>query len=393
DGMLKACEDGRLGESLANCFEVLELMKLDYANHQLTRIRPHVIERAIEFEKNWFKDEIKWNRSTTIHMEYWLKEAYQALMTPTPPSAATTAATASITSIPKPRPPTLTKLYIHALISLIHHSPHLNEDSEEADTSLLPELFSMDISRLQTFRNDFQDIVILASLMMVYRQLCGAKTTPSGLKTMKENLWVLLNDSDTSLTHIVLEMCRGVGVVRGKEVAEAEQKVVLGVVEKTLVPEGKVFGMLLGRVGEVVRGWCERCVDGSENAVVTRDPTGVVIAEECSSESQSSSSESEAESPVKGRISTLAGRANVNSVNQSGNDSHIGTPVAGSATSTSKRLVILDKMKLAKYGLAELEDEVQDLADRLGSYCKFNHAVYFELLTGFYEESRNSEVV
>ncbi|KAI9338204.1 T-complex protein 11-domain-containing protein [Obelidium mucronatum] len=393
DLMVKACEEGRLGESLALCFEVLELMKLDYANHQLTRIRPHVVERAIEFEKNWFKDEIKWNRSTTTQMEAWFKEGYKTLMNPPSTTTTTTASTTSIPTYSKHRPPPLSKVYVHSLISTIHHSQHLNEDDTSSDPTKLPELFSMDISRLQTFRNDFQDIVILASLMMVYRQLCA-------LKTMKENLWVLLNDSDTSLTHIVLEMCRGVGVVRGgggKEVGEVERGVVLGVVEKTLVPDGKVFGMVLGRVGEVVGGWCERVLDGLSGGggggggasgsgsvgavnggVVSQSGVAASVGE---SDGDSSSSESEAgSSPVKGRVSVLAARTSTVSISDS--------VASVNSKAGSKRSVELDRAKLAKYGLAELEDEVADLADRMASFCVFNHAVYFELLTGFYEEER-----
>ncbi|KAI8611792.1 T-complex 11, partial [Chytriomyces sp. MP71] len=174
----------------------------------------------------------------------------------------------------------------------------------------LPEILGMDVPRLNTFRSDLQDIVILSCLLMLYRQIAGPKSA-TNIKTMKENLWVLLNDSETSLAHVVAEMVRGAGTVRGVPVSVAEAKVMDGVVDKTLAPDSKVFGMVTGRVMDLLFGW-----------MVTH----------------------------------------------------------------TIRAMVIDKAKLAKYGLVELEGEVQDLAHRLGEFARYNRTVYFDLLSSFYEE-------
>ncbi|KAJ3186401.1 hypothetical protein HK101_009667, partial [Irineochytrium annulatum] len=55
DGLVELmCETAGKGDwarCLRAMFEVLEWMKLDYANHQLLRLRPFVVEHAVEFER------------------------------------------------------------------------------------------------------------------------------------------------------------------------------------------------------------------------------------------------------------------------------------------------------------------------------------------------------
>ncbi|KAJ3234378.1 hypothetical protein HDU78_005872 [Chytriomyces hyalinus] len=380
EAMLAQCEAGKLCESLAICFEVLELMKLDYANHQLQRIRPHVVEHAVEFESNWFKDEIRWKRASTKLSEIWFKTAYQQMISPTAP----TSNDASSSSEPsKPTPPmlyqfakpTLTHVYTHAVLDLIQNSPALTDDPDSATD--LPEVLSMDVSRLSTFRNDVQDIIILSSLLMLYRQIAGPKSNVgTHMKTMKENLWVLLNDSDTSLSHIVSEMVRGAGTVRGNPISAGEAKVLDGLVEKTLAPESKVFLMVASRVLDLLFGWLVSVLDGAGNVVhsVASGTTAASLAESSESDSDDSS---EDETPVQAK--GVAARASTNSMSAS--SLQVGTVAVS-------RAVAIDRVKLGKYGLLELEEEVRDLAERMGTFAKLNKAVYFDVLTSFYEEAR-----
>ncbi|KAJ3391255.1 hypothetical protein HDU80_011075, partial [Chytriomyces hyalinus] len=352
----------------------------DYANHQLQRIRPHVVEHAVEFESNWFKDEIRWKRTSTKLSEIWFKTAYQQMSSPTAP----TSNDSSSSSEPsKPTPPmlyqfakpTLTHVYTHAVLDLIQNSPALTDDPDSATD--LPEVLSMDVSRLSTFRNDVQDIIILSSLLMLYRQIAGPKSNVgTHMKTMKENLWVLLNDSDTSLSHIVSEMVRGAGTVRGNPISAGEAKVLDGLVEKTLAPESKVFLMVASRVLDLLFGWLVSVLDGAGNVVhtVASGTTAVSLAESSESDSDDSS---EDEAPVQAK--GVAARASTNSMSTS--SLQVGTVAVS-------RAVAIDRVKLGKYGLLELEEEVRDLAERMGTFAKLNKAVYFDVFTSFYEEAR-----
>ncbi|KAJ3226248.1 hypothetical protein HDU81_007423 [Chytriomyces hyalinus] len=379
EAMLSQCEDGKICESLAICFEVLELMKLDYANHQLQRIRPHVVEHAVEFESNWFKDEIRWKRASTKLSEIWFKTAYQQMTSP-----ATAISTEPSSEPPKPTPPmlyqfakpTLTHVYTHAVLDLIQNSPALTDDPDSATD--LPEVLSMDVSRLSTFRNDVQDIIILSSLLMLYRQIAGPKSNVgTHMKTMKENLWVLLNDSDTSLSHIVAEMVRGAGSVRGTPISAGEVKVLDGLVEKTLAPESRVFLMVASRVLDLLFGWLVSVLDGAGNVVHNVASAAASLAEGSVSDSDDSS---EDEAPVQAKgVAASAARVVTNA--SSSSSLQVGTAAVS-------RAVAIDRIKLGKYGLLELEEEIRDLAERMGTFAKLNKAVYFDVFTSFYEEAR-----
>ncbi|KAJ3055344.1 hypothetical protein HDU99_007581, partial [Rhizoclosmatium hyalinum] len=151
DAVVAAVENGDVGEGLKMLFGVLEVMKLDYANHQLTRIRPHVLERAVEFERTWFRTQLLHDRVSTTRIESWLKQTYTRLLQ-TPPT------------------PSLTRVYTSALLHTL--STPIDDDTA---SETLPECFGMDISRLQTFRNDMQDIIIQSILLLLYKQLAGPR--------------------------------------------------------------------------------------------------------------------------------------------------------------------------------------------------------------------------
>ncbi|KAI9344805.1 T-complex 11, partial [Zopfochytrium polystomum] len=125
----------------------------------------------------------------------------------------------------------------------------------------LPETLRMDCNRLLTFRNDWQDITIMATLLILFRQASGPRCTASHQSEMKATLWVLLNDTDTSLSHIVLEVARTAGTIRGKAFSDAEVSSLSGLVEKTLSPESRLYGLVWSRIGEHLRSWLVSTLD------------------------------------------------------------------------------------------------------------------------------------
>ncbi|KAJ1562376.1 hypothetical protein HK405_012848 [Cladochytrium tenue] len=308
DSMLASAESGKFVESLRICFELMELMKLDYANHQLLRLRPYVVENAVEFEWNWFREE---------------------------------------------------------------DSPALVEASQSGTagpaTAQLPETLKMDANRLLTFRNDWQDITIMATLLILFRQASGPRCQPAQMTEMKSTLWVLLNDGDTSLSHIVLEMARAAGRVRGSAFAEAEVSTLGGLVERTLAPESRLYTVVSARVGEHLRAWMAAALDGASVRQAAAAPTDRFAT------SPDSDSDSDSGDDVLSRTRP-APSARVPEP----------TPVSSGPTAA------LDRGLLARHGLAELEVEVKDLAERLGKLAEFNHATYFEVYRQLYEDAINA---
>eukprot|EP00842_Homolaphlyctis_polyrhiza_P000053 jgi/Hompol1/1048/HPOL_001804-RA len=122
-----------------------------------------------------------------------------------------------------------------------------------AEHAVVPETLKMDTSRLIAFYNDWQDITILASLLVLFRQAAGAKCATSHLEEAKKNLWVLLNDSETTMSHISLQVAHTAGQIRGKPFADQEREMLGNMMEKTLAPESKLYDLIQKRVGENLR--------------------------------------------------------------------------------------------------------------------------------------------
>lgn len=247
DSMISYCEEGKLVKSIRACYEVLESMKLDYANHQLGRIRPYVVDHAVEFEQRHFQELFRRERSALTATRHWIKA-----------------------NLPHNN---LEKLHREALLNLIAKA-HLI-DSNEADSIQLPETLRMDLPRLIQHYNDWQDSTIMASLLVLYRQTTGPKCKPSDMMDMKHVLWVLLNDGETSMQHVILQMCESAGKVRGKPFEEREKKMVGGLVESTLQPGSQLYEVIRARVGKVLKN----ILNGEPNALSDLELTKVGLLE------------------------------------------------------------------------------------------------------------------
>ncbi|KAJ1566739.1 hypothetical protein HK405_008609 [Cladochytrium tenue] len=350
DSMLASAESGKFVESLRICFELMELMKLDYANHQLLRLRPYVVENAVEFEWNWFREEVRAETISVSLTREWFVGSFQNLLASKPAGA-------------RVNPPSLTSVYVDGLLRLLQDSPALVEASQSGAagpaTAQLPETLKMDANRLLTFRNDWQDITIMATLLILFRQASGPRCQPAQMTEMKSTLWVLLNDGDTSLSHIVLEMARAAGRVRGSAFAEAEVTTLGGLVERTLAPESRLYTLVSARVGEHLRAWMATALDGASVRKAVAAPTN----------RRTTSPDPDSDS---------------------GDDVPSLTPSAPPAPLPAPGPATLDRSLLARHGLAELEVEVKDLAERLSKLAEFNHATYFEVYRQLYEDTINA---
>ncbi|KAH9250400.1 hypothetical protein BSLG_003888 [Batrachochytrium salamandrivorans] len=258
DTMVESCHQGDFVKTLRTCFDILELMKLDYANHQLTRLRPYVIEHQTEFEWKWFKTQYESGSAVLEVTKAWLKtahETHKASMdsTTTPPAILPTTTASSIPptvsiatdkSLSSDGRPIHTDIVNDAFLQLILQASRFSKKP------IVPETLKMDVSRLVAFYNDWQDITILSSLLVLFRQAAGAKCTVARLEEAKNMLWVLLNDSDTTMSHISLQVAHTAGEIRGKPFTEKETEMVSSMMEKTLAPESKLYDLIQKRVGE-----------------------------------------------------------------------------------------------------------------------------------------------
>ncbi|KAI8908186.1 T-complex protein 11-domain-containing protein [Powellomyces hirtus] len=342
DAMVEECRGGNVVKTLRQCFEVLELMKLDYANHQLHRVRPYVVEHAAEFEWRWFKDQYEADAIKLDDTMRWVQLALVRHNTTTAstakaagPSATTATASSSVpsslASSTHSSQINIQHLHTKALLHLISQSHLLSLPTPPIP---LPETLRMDVSRLVQYYNDWQDVTIMAALLVLFKQSCAPKACkPDQLDSIKRVLWVLLNDHETSMTHVTLQMCKTAGDIRGKPFSAQETTMLTNLVESTLQPESKLYEIIRARVGTVV----ERLV-----------LAGPVIPTTASSTANTPDS---SHPPTLPAVST-AGVA----------------PVS--------------KADLAKVGLAELEEEVLELGDRVRRLVTHNWTVFAGVYAG-----------
>ncbi|KAF8606939.1 Tcp11-domain-containing protein [Ceratobasidium sp. AG-I] len=211
------------------CLEILELMKLDIANHQLQALRPYLFETAVEFELKTFQERHERGLLTLTTTQEWLRKA----------AVAYTAANPSTSSTP---PPTL-PLLAHALTSLIFSPPTTVSTPPPPTTTPLsqrlphiapppgyPETLYLDHARLAGLTADAADLSVLYMLLMLFRQLVfsNSGSSASGAGRRKP---VVLEDSvvDRVKREIWevgparLGLCFSLPAGKGKESAEWEK--------------------------------------------------------------------------------------------------------------------------------------------------------------------------
>ncbi|KAF9468539.1 T-complex protein 11-domain-containing protein [Collybia nuda] len=212
----QACAPGGTGSKLEAvtavrmCMEILELMKLDIANHQLQTLRPFLIRTSGQFELKTFKNRKTGNSSIQITRE-WLHLAHYDLLARGP--------------IPHPQYPeqlqydTLPRnqqVYLAVLkgtLNLIFDppvppsssvSPPLTPVSPvRTPTSPVlhgyPETSYLDSARLTLLTSDAADATALSMFLLLYRQLVfsdsnEAPPSPQDPKVEEEDLLRLKNE-------------------------------------------------------------------------------------------------------------------------------------------------------------------------------------------------------
>ncbi|CAE6445366.1 unnamed protein product [Rhizoctonia solani] len=167
------------------CFEILELMKLDIANHQLQALRPYLFETAVDFELKTFQERHERGLLTLTTTQEWLRKAYSTFASPPPTMQLLSHALTSLvfsppTSVSTPPPPTTTPLS--------QRLPHI------APPPGYPETLYLDHARLAGLTADAADLGVLYALLMLFRQLVysgGRKVSleDSVVDRVKREIW------------------------------------------------------------------------------------------------------------------------------------------------------------------------------------------------------------
>lgn len=220
DKMVATAGRGRIAEALRTCFEILELMKLDFANMQLRTTRAAIVENAHDFEQQWFRRSLEQGIIGLGRTTEWWHAASLASM-----KGATSATSVS-------------QVFSHGFLDLVFGPPSStlpagtaagalpsSASASTASSSWLnhtlapayPETFQFDAHRLWMLHNDVVDVVVVHMFLMLFGQLArqptrGASAMSSDVRarinvlvqqqmgSVKSEVWALLNESSGSMT-------------------------------------------------------------------------------------------------------------------------------------------------------------------------------------------------
>ncbi|KAI0699079.1 T-complex protein 11-domain-containing protein [Cytidiella melzeri] len=227
-GIAKSCAPGGTGtkgdavRAIRLCFEIMELMKLDVANHQLQTLRPYLVHSAAQFELKMFQENTQPQAPLTLDVSrQWLQAAWDELATQPmqqlksvpqtfskssrslqiqmaatraivnlvfdPPTHSTSSTSTSTASSPANSPPS---------------SPRPLPPTSKHNSKGYPETLYLDHLRLGTLKNDAADFTALYMLLMLYRQLVhsgssstttredkASAVTTDDLLALKKEVW------------------------------------------------------------------------------------------------------------------------------------------------------------------------------------------------------------
>ncbi|UZJ56779.1 hypothetical protein CBS101457_006099 [Exobasidium rhododendri] len=230
------CVEGEVAVGLRMCFEILELMKLDIANHQLRSSRTYLIETAVDFELRWFRDQLDQAKMSLDRTNQWFSKSFCQQKNDTSSTTLT-------------RTDMISKAFDGGLLQLIFEPPLAitgcggNDSSSSTSSSLspnvvgassvlssaslnhvytnsYPETFQFDAFRLMTFHGDVTDITIVYMFLLLFRQLAcstsnlaqqaqvptsltastvlenASSIASRQLSSVKSEIWTLLNNAD-----------------------------------------------------------------------------------------------------------------------------------------------------------------------------------------------------
>ncbi|RKP37363.1 T-complex protein 11-domain-containing protein [Dimargaris cristalligena] len=200
DSILRAVHRKDFTLTLKRCFELLELMRLDLANHQVRTMRPQLVASAPHFEWTYMSGLIKAGTLSVTRTKAWWTQLLD-------PSSNPIAETNS----------NRLALFLDGIVQFL-----VSDDRRWAEH--IPETFHLDISRLHLLRNEWHNIYVMSIILLIYRQAITTFLRPTGVHAflpptkhadgtqtddehlqahilrVKNDLWTLLSPLDGSVS-------------------------------------------------------------------------------------------------------------------------------------------------------------------------------------------------
>jgi len=223
---------------------MLEEMKLDLANYRLKSLRPHLMKQAVEYERSKFEKALKSHSISLEKTKKWLEESSKK--------------TKDLHDSRNPdnvyHPENRVKydaVYFDALLSIVFNNEKL------ANSSSVPETFSMDVERIASLQNEAQAITVVAALIMLTKNFIPeVRENVNALQQLKSSILVLMQDPTTTVEHLSLQLIAFAGDTLknfNKTVSEKQITTLKQMVDKTMAFNDSVFLLLNRRISRGVQ--------------------------------------------------------------------------------------------------------------------------------------------
>ncbi|GAA5832951.1 hypothetical protein JCM3766R1_000371 [Sporobolomyces carnicolor] len=213
DEMVSTAEgpDGAVA-GLRMCFEILELMKLDIANHQLRSLRPYLLQTSVEFERRFFDSfNSRINGAPLVpRSRAWINKAVDSLP-----------ALSETLSLPRQLGPSVDRALTRGILDVIFSPPPspstvMAPSSRRGSLSDLPETLQLDSYRLAHFHCDATDLTVVYMLTLLYQQISyPARPSPADVDLVRNELWCIMSSNMNSLPSLVDSPATVVGIPSG----------------------------------------------------------------------------------------------------------------------------------------------------------------------------------
>ncbi|GAA5982808.1 hypothetical protein JCM11641_004631 [Rhodosporidiobolus odoratus] len=200
DQMVMTCEGEGIARGLRQCFKILELMKLDIANHQLRSLRPYLVESSVAFERRFLQEHVtrRGGQASLERLRDWLAPASEK----------------------KPRTgDRVEQAVVDGLLNLVF-SPHASASTPSSvplpALSSLPDTVQLDSYRLQAFHADAADLTVLYQLLLLFQQLSyPARPSPADVDSLRKELWCIMSSATGSASTLAGPASNIVGIPQG----------------------------------------------------------------------------------------------------------------------------------------------------------------------------------
>ncbi|KXS09793.1 hypothetical protein M427DRAFT_63460 [Gonapodya prolifera JEL478] len=157
-------KEKKWGTFFKHLFELLEIMKLDLANHHVRILRPHVLTTVQTTEWSWFQQQLSSGRIKLTNTTRWLRAAWKLY---TSKDRNTTPLTVGST-----------EFFHFAFLHLVGGDPSSDSAAPcHRSPTAIPETCAFDTARLSTLQREWNELTGAACVTLVFRQLANVNET------------------------------------------------------------------------------------------------------------------------------------------------------------------------------------------------------------------------